>query len=99
MDKLRQYLNSLSPSDQAAYALRCGTTIGYLRKALSLRQRLGLDLCISLDRESCREVPCELLRSDVDWAYLLSTAEAIRAAPTIGALPKLDSALVGGEGA
>jgi DNA-binding transcriptional regulator YdaS (Cro superfamily) len=70
MDQLRSYLNSLCPSDQAAYAVRSGTTVGYLRKALSKRQTLGEKLCINLERESGQCVRCEALRPDVDWAYL-----------------------------
>ncbi|WP_167760118.1 hypothetical protein [Paraburkholderia pallida] len=46
MDKLLAYLNSLSPDAQRDFARRCGTTIGYLRKAISAGQKLGLELCI-----------------------------------------------------
>ncbi|MDR0250550.1 MAG: helix-turn-helix domain-containing protein [Burkholderiales bacterium] len=70
MEKLRTYLNSLSTQEQECYALRCGTTVGYLRRMVSARQRLGPDLCIRLDRESNGAVRCEDLRPDVDWQYL-----------------------------
>ncbi|MCL2298363.1 MAG: helix-turn-helix domain-containing protein [Proteobacteria bacterium] len=70
MDKLRQYLNSLSLCEQLDYARRCGTTAGYLRKAISVAQKLKLDLCVRLDRASAGAVRCEDLRPDVDWAYL-----------------------------
>ena len=70
MKPLISYLNSLTTSEQAAYAARCGTSVGYLRKAASTGQRLGESLCIALDRESSGIVSCELLRPDVDWAYL-----------------------------
>lgn len=73
MDALRQYLNSISPTEQAAFAQRCGTTLGYLRKALSKGQLLGEGLCINLERESARAVRCEGLRPDADWAYIRST--------------------------
>lgn len=33
METLRTYLNGLDRFTQAAYAERCGTTLGYLRKA------------------------------------------------------------------
>lgn len=75
MDQLRAYLNSLSPSEQAEFALRSGTSIGYLRKALSKGQLLGEGLCINLERESGRRVTCEALRPvGVDWAYLRGSA-------------------------
>lgn len=70
MDTLRSYLNSLSPEQQDAYAKRCGTSIGYLRKAISAGEKLREKLCINLDRESFGAVPCESLREDVDWSYL-----------------------------
>jgi DNA-binding transcriptional regulator YdaS (Cro superfamily) len=72
METLRTYLNRLSPAEQAVFALRCGTTIGYLRKALSKGQSLGESLCINLERESGQAVFVENLRPDVDWAYLSS---------------------------
>lgn len=74
MDTLRAYLSSLSPAEQLAYAKRCGTSIGYLRKAISKGQRLGTTLCINLDRESGRAVRLEELRPDPDWDYVRSTA-------------------------
>nr|WP_254699914.1 YdaS family helix-turn-helix protein [Trinickia violacea] len=58
---------------QRCFAERCGTTIGYLRKALSAGQRLGESLCINIDRESRGAVCCEDLRDDVDWAHLRDT--------------------------
>lgn len=70
MDDLREYLNSLKPADQHRYAKRCGTTVGYLRKAVSVKQRISEGLCIELERESGGKVRCERLRDDVDWAYL-----------------------------
>lgn len=73
MNELRAYLNSLSPIDQADFARRCGTSVGYLRKALSTGQQLGESLCINLERESAQAVYCEQLRPDVDWAYLRAT--------------------------
>lgn len=76
MKLLIDYLNSLSTADQAAYAGRCGTSVGYLRKAASVGQRLGESLCIALDRESGGAVPCDVLRPDVDWGYLAQRAAA-----------------------
>ncbi|CAP41296.1 transcriptional regulator [Bordetella petrii] len=74
MERLRAYLNSLPKAEQIAYASRCQTSLGYLRKAMSIGQELGEGLCILLDRESGGAVPCESLRPDIDWAYLRGTA-------------------------
>ena len=74
METLRAYLNALSPDEQAEFARRCETTIGYLRKALSKGGRLGESLCINLERESAGALRCEDLRPEgVDWAYIRGT--------------------------
>lgn len=70
MEELLAYLNSLNTEEQRRFAEACGTTVNYLRKACSTRQRLGPDLCIRIDRESGGAIRCEALRPDVDWAYL-----------------------------
>lgn len=70
MKKLQAYLNGLPTLEQASYARRSGTTIGYLRKCISTGQKIGEGICINLERESERAVMVEDLRDDVDWAYL-----------------------------
>lgn len=65
MDTLRAYLSTLSTSDQADYAKRCGTTIGYLRKALSTKPRLDGALVRQLDEQSEGKVSRYDLRPDV----------------------------------
>ena len=67
MNKLKQYIDSLSLADQTAYAIRAGTTIGYLRKACNIRPwpRFDFALCQRLDRESGGKVSRYELRPDV----------------------------------
>lgn len=72
MQKLLTYLNGLPKADRQSFVARCGTSEGYLRKAVSKGQRLGESLCIAIDRESRGAVRCEDIRADVDWAYLRS---------------------------
>ncbi|CAM3839189.1 transcriptional regulator [Castellaniella denitrificans] len=76
MDTLKTYLNSLAPPEQQDFAARCGTSLGYLRKAISTGQRIGESLCINIERESAGAVTCEELRPDVDWAYLRGSGAA-----------------------
>lgn len=76
MDTLKTYLNNLAPLEQQGFAARCGTSIGYLRKAISADQRIGESLCINIERESSGAVTCEELRPDVDWAYLRGSGAA-----------------------
>lgn len=65
METLRTYLATLSPADQAAFAHRCGTTIGYLRKALSVRPKLDGALVRKLHEESAGAVDLTDLRPDI----------------------------------
>lgn len=65
MESLRGYLSTLSVAEQAAYAVRCGTTIGYLRKALSTQPRLDGALARKLCDESGGAVSKEELRPDI----------------------------------
>ncbi|MBB5860215.1 hypothetical protein [Xanthomonas arboricola] len=65
MDTLRAYLATLSRNDQAEYAIRAGTSIGYLRKAMSKKQRFDGALARRLDEESNGAVSRHDLREDV----------------------------------
>lgn len=66
MDELREYLNSLSLVEQVSFAERCGTTIAYLRKAISKRQEFGAKLSVSIEKESGGIVNRKLLHPN-DW--------------------------------
>lgn len=70
MDKLLGYINSLAAEDREAFARRCGTSVGYLRKAGSVKQQLSEGLCLRIYAESGGKVSLEDLRPGVDWQYL-----------------------------
>lgn len=78
MERLSAYLRSLSPAEQHAFAKRCSTSVGYLRKAISVGHRLGCDLVVAIERESRGIVRCEDLRPDTDWSYVRGTARRSR---------------------
>jgi DNA-binding transcriptional regulator YdaS (Cro superfamily) len=80
MDKLRTFLNSMTPEQQEAFAKACGTSVGYLRKAISTGQQLGESLCINIDCQSNAAVHCEDLRPDVNWAHLRGSLHINQAA-------------------
>jgi hypothetical protein len=65
METLRTYLATLTPDDQAAYAKSCGTTIGYLRKALSTKPKLDGALVRKLDEESDGKASRYDIRPDI----------------------------------
>jgi DNA-binding transcriptional regulator YdaS (Cro superfamily) len=82
MQSLRTYLNSLKSEEQAAFAGRCKTSLGYLRKVLSTKERIRESLSIALERESNGAVPVEDTRPDVDWAYLRGSSISPRSETT-----------------
>lgn len=61
-----EYLNSLPVAEQSSFAQRCGTTVGYLRKAVSVGQLLKVVVCVSIERETHGQVTRKDLRPD-DW--------------------------------
>ncbi len=65
MDTLRTYLGTLPPDEQAAFAVKAGTTIGYLRKALSKKTRFDGALARRLDEQSGGQVSRSELRPDI----------------------------------
>ena len=67
MDELLAFLNALPKDQRDPFAARCRTSVGYLRKAISKRQRLGEALCMAIERESAGVVRCEVVRPDIDW--------------------------------
>lgn len=65
METLRQYLNSLTPEQQEAFATSAGTTLGYLRKACSKKPQMDGALCRRLDEASGGKVARASLRPDI----------------------------------
>lgn len=74
MDKLRDFLNAMPVHDQHSFADRCGTTLGYMRKAISVGARFDASICIAIESESHGSVRCEDLRPDVPWSILREQA-------------------------
>lgn len=81
MDTLRTYLRTLSQDEQADFALRAGTTIGYLRKALSVKPKLDGALVRRLDEQSAGAVSRHDLRPDIWDAPVTMDAVAHHASP------------------
>lgn len=66
MENLRYYLNALSISMQRDFATKCGTSVEYLRKAISTKQKLGAALSVQIEVNS----HCSVMRKDLhpdDW--------------------------------
>lgn len=74
MEQLLSILNSKPLPEQRALAVRCGTTVGYLRKVVSAGLRIGPEICAGLERETCGALRCESLRPDVAWRRVPDTS-------------------------
>jgi DNA-binding transcriptional regulator YdaS (Cro superfamily) len=86
MNQLLVYLNSLPPAEQAAFAQRCKTTVGYLRKsAYTAHARMGVDLCLAIAAESGGAVRPQALRPDLDWDYLRTALQNTAASVVVAA--------------
>lgn len=59
MHPLLAFLNAKARAEQDAFAARCRTTIGYLRKAVSVGQQLKPLTCALIEFESGGVVPVE----------------------------------------
>jgi len=78
---LRTYLNSLSPEEQAAFAARVGTSVGYLRKAISVGSSFSPELAVAIERESGSTVTRKELfplRWQLIWPELVITRAELR---------------------
>lgn len=74
MHTLKTYLDSMTKEEQADFAERCKTSIGYLRKAISVNSRLGTELCVLIEKESNGKVSRKDLISDWEtrWPELVN---------------------------
>ncbi len=66
MKKLLEYLNNKSPEERDIFAKACGTSDGYLRKAVYKNQVIGAELCVAIEKVSRGEVTRFDLRP-FDW--------------------------------
>lgn len=76
MEKLLSYLNSLTVADQNAMAALCKTTVGYLRKSCCVNQKLGAELCVSIEQATDGAVTRKDLRPD-DWQKIWPELEGV----------------------
>lgn len=87
MKMLLIYLNGLSRQEQADFAQRCGTTVGYLRKACSTGEQLREKVCAMVETHSAGAVKRAELRPE-DWMDIwpeLRPTQAITTADTTNA--------------
>lgn len=66
MREVLEYLKRLPPEGRADFAVRCGTSLGYLRKAASVGQLFNPATCVRLEVESGGVITRPMLRPD-DW--------------------------------
>lgn len=82
MEALRNHLNDLTTDQQTALADRCGTSVGYLRKAISVGQTLGAATCVAIEVATRRHVMRWDLRPD-DWHLIWPELVGTKGAPKV----------------
>ncbi|MBI1625378.1 transcriptional regulator [Comamonas suwonensis] len=81
MKQLTIYLNGLTKQEQADFAGRCGTTVGYMRKVCSLGGLLREKVCALAEAHSAGAVTRKDLRPD-DWTEIWPELQAKQAITT-----------------
>jgi DNA-binding transcriptional regulator YdaS (Cro superfamily) len=79
MEKLIKYINAMPVIEREAFAFKCGTTVGYLRKACSVRQALGPVICLAIERTTNGAVTRRDLRPDDCASIWPDLAETVAA--------------------
>lgn len=73
---LHEFLKGLNKADLGVFASRCGTSAGQLRQVAYCNRRASAALAVNIERESKGAVVCEVMRPDIDWAYLRGSEAA-----------------------
>jgi len=71
--RFRDYFYALDFAARAAFAGRCGTSVGYLSLVISGHRAAGETLALRIERESAGAVRVEELRPDVPWEVVRGT--------------------------
>jgi DNA-binding transcriptional regulator YdaS (Cro superfamily) len=77
--ELKKYLFDLTPDEREAFAKACKTSVRHLQNVAYGYKPAGESLCINIERETNRQVLCETLRPDVDWAFIRGSKRALSA--------------------
>lgn len=56
MKILKDFLNEMPRREQEKFAEKCGTTIGYLRKACYKNSELGTEISVAIEKVSRKKV-------------------------------------------
>lgn len=67
---LLDYIKGLDKQQLESFASSCRTSVGQLKQVAYGNRRASAALAIDIDRCTSGEVPCEVLRPDIDWSYL-----------------------------
>ena len=84
MRTLLNYLNSLNRDEKTAFAQKCGTTLGYLRKAGCLKQELREKVCALAETHSGGAVRRWDLRPS-DWWLVWPELVGVEGSPSVPA--------------
>lgn len=69
MKTLNAFMSELSPEEKKQFAIKCGTTINYLRKVMSTGKPIGPELCAQIEVHSGGQVTRKSLRPS-NWSKI-----------------------------
>ena len=77
MDAFHTYLKALTKDQRVELAEKVDTTVAYLWQIAYGQRRCREGLAIEIEKATSRAVRLEMLRPDIDWAYVRSSAQSI----------------------
>lgn len=72
--ELQEFMLSLSASERADFAKRCGTTLGMIKQIYYGNRKCNPALAIEIDKCSKGAVKCDILSPQTDFDYIRKTA-------------------------
>jgi DNA-binding transcriptional regulator YdaS (Cro superfamily) len=67
---LLDYLKAMQRAERAAFATKCGTSLGYLQLVAYGHKKASESLCLRISAETAGRVLPKDLRPDVDWTFV-----------------------------
>jgi DNA-binding transcriptional regulator YdaS (Cro superfamily) len=81
MNPFRTYFKALTKEERQALADAVGTSVAYLWQIAYAQRRCSASMAIEIEKATNKAVRVEDLLSDIDWAYIRSSAQSIADSP------------------
>lgn len=81
MNPFRTYFKALTKEERKALSDAVGTSVAYLWQIAYEQRRCSASMAIEIEKATNKAVRVEDLLSDIDWAYIRSSAQSIADSP------------------